>query len=279
MENARSIILFSGIDRSLFRNHWKCFCFDNNQEKSDISDTSKFLLANLAAADITNLTFCALSVIPMVTVLPDGVVGTILCKFFVGFNVPITAIVASVFTLTLLAVERYNAVVRPLQMLQLTRKTVRDAIVGTWVASVALRAPLFANTDYKFKEYCKPLYSSEAKLTHITLVAIFLFIIPFIVISFCYSKIVRTVYNRSTVTPESNIPDKDKLRQRKQLLKMSLTVTAFFVACAGTASMVSKAVRGFGLFLLFLSSIINPLIYAFHSSNYCCAFKASLKFE
>ena len=80
-----------------------------------------FLLANLAAADITNLTFCAFSVIPMVTVLPDGVVGTTLCKFFVGLNVPITAIVASVFTLTVLAVERYNAVVR-LQMLQLTRK-------------------------------------------------------------------------------------------------------------------------------------------------------------
>ena len=245
-----------------------------------------FLLANLAAADITNLTFCAFSAIPMVTVLPDGVVGTILCEFFVGFNVPITAIVASVFTLTVLAVERYNAVVRPLQMLQLTRKTVRYAIAGTSVASFALSAPLFANKDYKFKEYCKPLYSSETKLTHIIFVAIFLFIIPFIVISFC--KIVRTVYNRSTVTPESNIHDKDKLRQRKQLLKMSLTVTAVFVACAGTASItfvlryfgvVSKAVRGFGLFLLFLSSVINPLIYAFHSLNYCCAFKALLKCE
>ena len=167
----------------------------------------------------------------MVTVLPDGVVGTILCKFFVGFNVPITAIVASVFTLTVLAVERYNAVVRPLQMLQLTRKTVRDAIVGTWVAPIALSGPLFANTDYKFKEYCKPLYTSEAKLTHITFVAIFLFIVPFIVISFCYGKIVRTVYNRSTVTPESNIPDKDKLRQRKQLLKLSLSDCCICSVC------------------------------------------------
>ena len=223
MENARSIILFSGIDRSRFRNHWKCFRFDKNQLKRNrtFHTPQNFLLANLASADITNLTFCAFSVIPMVTVLPDGVVGTILCKFFVGFNVPITAIVAPVFTLTVPAVERYNAVARPLQMLQVTRKTVRYAITGTWVASIALSVPLFANTDYKYKEYCKPLYSSEAKLTHITFVAIFLFIIPFIVISFCYGKIVRTVYNRSTVTPESDIPDKDKLRQRKQLLKMS----------------------------------------------------------
>ena len=161
-------------------------------------------------------------------------------------------------------------------MLQLTKKTVRYAMARTRAASIALSAPLFANTDYKFKEYCKPLYSSEAKLTHITFIAIVLFIIPFIIISFCYGKIVRTVYNRSTVTPESNIPDKDKLRQRKQLLKMSLTVTAVFVATsrAGTASvtfvlgyfgLVSKAVRGFRLFLLFLSSVINKFIYAFHS--------------
>ena len=149
----------------------------------------------------------------MVTVLPDGLVGTSLSKFFVGFNVPVTAIVASIFTLTVLAVERYNAVEKPLQMLQpVTKKTVRYTIAGTWAASIALSAPLFANTDYKFKEYCKPLYSNEAKLTHITFAAIFLFILPFIVISFCYGKIVRTVYNRSTVTPESNIPDKDKLR-------------------------------------------------------------------
>ena len=173
-------------------------------------------------------------------------------------------------------------------MLQLTKKTVRYAMAGTWAASIALSAPLFANTDYKFKEYCKPLYSSEAKL-HITFIAIFLFIIPFIIISFCYGKIVRTVYNRSTVTPESNILDKDKLRQRKQLLKMSLsrTVTAVFVACAGTGSvtfvlgyfdLVIKQGRAqIWFILLFLSSVINPFIYAFHSSNYCCAFKALLK--
>ena len=69
---------------------------------------------------------------------------------------------------------------------------------------------------------------------------------------------------------------------------MSLTVTAVFVACAETASVTFvlgcfgleiKVVRGFGLFLLFLSSVINPFIYAFHSSNYCCAFKALLKYK
>ena len=112
--------------------------------------------------------------------------------------------------------------------------------------SIALNAPLFANTDNKSKECCKVLYSDEEKLTQVTFVIFFLFIIPFNVISFCYDKTVRTVYNRSTVTPESNIPDKDKLRQRKQLLEMSLTVTAVFLGRAGTAP---QTFRGCCLFI------------------------------
>ena len=183
-----------------------------------------YLLANLAAADITNLMFCALAVIPAITVQPDEVVGNILCKFFVRFNVPLTATVTSVFTLTVLAVERYNADVKPLQMLKLTGETVRYAIAATWAVSVGLNVPILVHTGYKFKKaFCHQTYSKEAELTHITFYVVFVFIIPFIVITFCYSKIVRTLYNVSAVTPQSNIPDKEKLRQKKQLLKMSLT--------------------------------------------------------
>ena len=41
--------------------------------------------------------FFAFFVTPAVTVLPDRVVGIILCKFFVGFRVPATAIGTLVF--------------------------------------------------------------------------------------------------------------------------------------------------------------------------------------
>ena len=128
-----------------------------------------YLLANLAAANISGLTFCGFSVIPVVSVLPDGLVGSLLCKFFIGFNVPLTATVTSVFTLTVLAVERYNAVVKPLQMLKLTVKAVRYAIAATWAVSVGLNVPILVHTGYKFKKaFCHQTYSKEAELTHIT---------------------------------------------------------------------------------------------------------------
>lgn len=252
-----------------------------------LQTAQNYLLANLAAADVTSLLFCSFTLVPLFKVLPDGVVGTVLCMLFVGFNVPVTATVVSVFTLTILAIERYNAVVRPLQKVQLTRETVRYAIIGTWMASVALNTPLFVYTNYKFKTAaCRQTYSEHAELTHIIFYIIFVFTFPFIVISFCYSKLVKALYHRSVVTPNSNIPEKELMRQRRQLLKMSLTVTLVFGACVLPASivialryfrLVSQTVRAFGLLLLFISSVVNPFIYAFHSLNYRCAFKALLK--
>ena len=246
-----------------------------------------YLLANLAAADITSLVFCCFSLIPLMTVLPDGVVGNVLCIFFVSFSVPLTSTVASVFTLTILAIERYNAVVRPMKMFQLTRETARYVIIGTWMASLALNAPLFVHTNYRLKTAaCRHTYSDRAELTHIVFYIIFVFILPFIVISFCYSKVVKALYLRSAVMPKSNIAEKGLIRQRKQLLKMSLTVTLVFGACVFPASvtvvlrhfrLVSQTVRGFGILLLFISSVVNPFIYALHSSNYRHAYKTLLK--
>ena len=106
--------------------------------------------------------------------------------------------------------------------------------------------------------------------------------------SFCDSKLVKSLNHRSAVTPDSNIPEKELMRQRKQLLKMSLTVTLVFWACVLPASiasalryfrLVSQTVRAFGLLLLFISSVVNPFIYAFHSSNYRRAFKTLLKYN
>ncbi len=245
------------------------------------------MLANLAAADITSLLFCCFSLIPLTTLLPDGIVGTVLCTFFVSYNVPLTTTVASVFTLTILAIERYNAVARPLKMLQLTRETVRYAIFAIWIASAALTAPLFVHTEYRMTEAgCRETISGQAELIHKAVYIIFVFILPFIVISFCYSKIVKSLFLRSEVAPESNISEKELIRQRKQLLKMSLTVTLVFGACVFPASVtivlhhfriVSKTVRGIGQVLLFISSVVNPFIYALHSSSYRHAFKTLLK--
>ena len=87
--------------------------------------------------------------------------------------------------------------------------------------------------------------------------------------------------------PKSNIAEKGLIRQRRQLLKMSLTVTLVFGACVFPASVgygcsspfsTCKPNRAwlFGILLLFISYVVNPFIFALHSSNYRHGYKTDI---
>ena len=76
-----------------------------------------YLLVNLAVADILYVTFITPSVFIVqfsFTNLPDGVTGTVLCKFFTTGTVAWVGAASSILTLSVVAVERYYAVVYPL---------------------------------------------------------------------------------------------------------------------------------------------------------------------
>ena len=76
-----------------------------------------YLLVNLAVADILYVTFISPSVFFVqfsFTNLPDGVAGTVLCKFFTTGTLAWVGAASSILTLSVVAIERYYAVVYPL---------------------------------------------------------------------------------------------------------------------------------------------------------------------
>ena len=76
-----------------------------------------YLLVNLAVADILYVTFISPSVFIIqfsFTNLPDGVTGTVLCKFFTTGTVAWVEAASSILTLAVVAIERYYAVLYPL---------------------------------------------------------------------------------------------------------------------------------------------------------------------
>ena len=70
---------------------------------------------NLAVADIMYATFITPRVVFKLTFNhPDGVAGTVLCKFLTDANVAWVGAVSSIVTLTTIAIERYYSVMYPL---------------------------------------------------------------------------------------------------------------------------------------------------------------------
>ena len=73
-----------------------------------------YLLVNLAAADICYVTFVTPTIFLSHNVdHPKGIPGTILCAFVTGGGLAWTGAVASLFTVLVVAFERYFAVVHP----------------------------------------------------------------------------------------------------------------------------------------------------------------------
>lgn len=79
-----------------------------------------------------------------------------------------------------------------------------------------------------------------------------------------------------------NIPAEVDAREKKRVIQLSIIVTVVFIVTYLPFAIVkelemrislSNRVRAFSLLSVLLSSILNPFIYAFQSSNYRRAFK------
>ena len=76
-----------------------------------------YLLVNLAVADMLYVTFISPNVLIFhfsFTNLPDGATGTVLCKVFASGAIGWVGAVSSILTLSVVAIERYYAVLYPL---------------------------------------------------------------------------------------------------------------------------------------------------------------------
>ena len=69
---------------------------------------------NLAVADIMYAVFISPYIVSsLIFTLPDGLTGTVLCKLLLAGNIAWFGAASSVATLTVIAIERYYAVVYP----------------------------------------------------------------------------------------------------------------------------------------------------------------------
>ena len=107
----------------------------------DMHTTTNYLLANLALSDVIAI----LLVWPLMLILSSGY-EKISCKFSFVCTLPV---LVSSFTLTVLAVERYHALLKPFRTgLRLKEDNIKQAIAVIWISSVAICLPGFFSIEW-----------------------------------------------------------------------------------------------------------------------------------
>ena len=256
--------------------------------------TTNYLLVNVAVADITTLLFTAILFLILTTNIPirSTVIAAFLCKFILTNTVSIVTLLVTALTLTMLAIERYHALVKPMSLSgRLSMDNISYVIAGIWLLAITLVTPIFATFDWDSEmRYCSHGKAEHTMMIYVDCLIIFLTLIPFAVISFCYSRIVYGMYFNNTVFGRNSerCDTQEETNEKRRLVTLLILLTVvFFIAFIPYGILlilkVSKVNHTYGhlqigsQYLTLLNCSINPFIYAFQSSSYRRAFKLIIK--
>lgn len=247
--------------------------------KRQMQTTTNILLASNACADLLTLLWC----IPFLSLKffphPTGLVGNIVCVLVTKQNVTSITLCVSMLTLCLLAIERYNALLKPMkENLRLSKGTVGYALLCVWTLSTIFGLPLFIKTYYEEStRRCK--FHFETRLFWIVSGSCLLILIS--ITCFCYSRIIKGLYFTNAVCAAKPTIDKHReVCEKRKVLKLLLFITSAFVLCLTPRvlyfffSPLMKHKKDISVFkrlsFLFLisNSTINPVICLTQNTNY-----------
>eukprot|EP00058_Branchiostoma_floridae_P010764 XP_002596252.1 hypothetical protein BRAFLDRAFT_65993 [Branchiostoma floridae] len=190
-----------------------------------------------------------------------------MCKLTAA--VQVVSVLASVFTLIAIAVDRYYAIVYPTTT-TFTGRITLYVTAGVWMLSLLLMIP--------------QIYT--------TVLFICCFIIPLTVIMYLYAQIGLAVWFKPTPGGDKATDEAKavSLQRKMKVIKMLLTVVVLF-ALSWLPIHVITMINDYGSlspdqldvlwiyvypachWLIYLNSAINPIIYGFFNQNFRAAFR------
>lgn len=269
---------------------------------------SNVFLASLATADLILIIFCVPVKFAQLFSY-TWTFGAFLCKF-VHYIQNLSAI-CSVYTLTAMSIERYYAIMYPVECRYIcTMSQTKRIITLTWLASILLATPVLAVQilkevgDQENRGYwCVRDWSNElAWKSYELYMLIIILIIPSLIMSYSYAhichKLWSVMHNRNTGFPmnangqQPTIYIDASANKMTQVIKMLIVVVIIFVLC-WTPILVINVLKAFQLIPLlnyghmkaivttfhlfsYANSCVNPIIYGFMSKNFRASFKAAL---
>ena len=242
-----------------------------------------FLLVNLAIADMT----VGLFLTPVYILRPlirqaDSPLGDVLCKLLTGGNFSWIGSAASVFTLVLIAFERYLSIMFPHNRKRnLTSRNAKLGILLCWLMALSSEIPPILVMRYNAaNNICIEDWSNVQQARIYTVITFFIdFVIPFTLMAVLYGRVLCKLWNNK-LCRATHVA---LLRRRKKVTMVLFIVTllhaicllpdtvAYFLSYFGfgngsTAYMIGTA-------FICLHSAVNPFLYSLHSER----FKRSLR--
>ena len=246
--------------------------------------TMNLLLLNLAVADILVAVFFGPGFLPMPE-HPTGVSGDFLCKIVTGKNLGWLSSVVSAFTLVLVSIERFFAVVYPFNVRWKISKTkLRFIVPGMWLLATILTLPSFiADRFEKESSVCIEKSTYPWKLVYAVAWAVLAGFLPVVIMVVLYSIVIYTLWFKNNL---GNAVRSAVRKSRKNASRAVIIVSVIYaVLCLPTHVLYCVYALRPNLFkngeisfpityiLVVLNSSVNPFVYIFQ----CARFRNALR--
>ncbi|XP_078349143.1 pyroglutamylated RF-amide peptide receptor-like [Oculina patagonica] len=246
-----------------------------------------YLLLNLAVADILFAIFITPKVILRLTSShPEGVTGTVLCKFLTAGNVAWVGAASSIVTLVAIAIERYYAVMYPVgNKGNFTKRKAKIIIFGSWIFSFILQIPKFLIKSFEKKSNsCVDTWPEQWMVMAYNVTWDIIIALPLLLMVVLYSRVVYSLWLKRDDSYQLNVQQEGVMRIRKRVTLMVVIVSVIFGICWGADLVVytlifsasynigSVPVAIINTMVLF-NSAVNPFVYGLFNQQFRNKFK------
>ncbi|XP_022780952.1 orexin receptor type 2-like [Stylophora pistillata] len=178
--------------------------------RKDMRTLTNLFLLNMAISDLLSALFAIPSLMSDQISPSEWPLGGFMCRAVRVISS--ISVSVSVYTMVVLAVERYQAIVNPFTV-RASRKKIRRTVILmglTWLVSCAIAAPQAFVVTTKYKR-CVEDWTGKGGIfgnqIYTVLAFILLFVLPILVIGISYIMIIRTLWQ-----PEPSLSDDARAR-------------------------------------------------------------------
>ncbi|XP_028632951.1 neuropeptide Y receptor type 6 [Grammomys surdaster] len=285
------------------------------KKQREAQNVTNILIANLSLSDILVCVMCIPFTV-IYTLMDHWVFGNIMCKL--TSYVQSVSISVSIFSLVLIAIERYQLIVNPRGW----KPRVSHAywgIILIWLISLTLSIPLFLsyhltnepfhnlslpNDIYTHQVVCVEIWPSKLnQLLFSTSLFMLQYFVPLGFILICYLKIVICLRKR-TRQVDRRRENKSRLNENRRVNVMLISIVVTFGACWLPLNIFNVIFDWYHEMLMschhdlvfvvchlvaMVSTCINPLFYGFLNKNFqkdlmmlthhCCCVEPQERYE